>query len=113
MSEKFSDRLKKLRASDGLSQKALGEKVGLKPSAINDMEQGRVKTTLDRASCFADYFNVSLDYLVGRTDSPTNPKACNPVDFNEEELKIAARYRMLDGNGKVKIQERLDALLGK
>ena len=34
------------------------------------MEHGRSKTTLDKAILLADYFDVSLDYLVGRTDDP-------------------------------------------
>ncbi len=67
----FSSRLKALRHSRNLSQSALGEIVGLKPQAINDMEHGRIKTTIDRAILFADYFDVSLDYLVGRSDDPT------------------------------------------
>lgn len=68
LQEKFSVRLKELRLSRNLSQRQLGEIVGLKPQAINDMEHNRIKTTLDRACALADYFNVSLDYLVGRSN---------------------------------------------
>ena len=67
----FALRLKELRISKSLTQKAVGEVVGVKPQVINDMEHGRCKTSLDRAIALADYFNVSLDYLVGRTDDPT------------------------------------------
>ncbi|GHU54167.1 hypothetical protein AGMMS49975_14180 [Clostridia bacterium] len=70
MAEKFSDRLKSLRTSKGLSQKILGEVIGLTSSAIKEMEHGRRETTLTRAAALAEYFNVSLDYLVGRTDKP-------------------------------------------
>ena len=66
----FSARIKDLRLSKNLSQAALGEIIGIKAQAINDIEHGRVKTTLDRAIALADYFNVSLDYLVGRSDDP-------------------------------------------
>lgn len=66
----FSTRVKELRISNNLSQKALGEAIGIKPQAVNDMEHGRIKTTLDRAIILADYFDVSLDYLVGRSDTP-------------------------------------------
>ena len=66
----FSTRLKDLRLSQNLSQAALGEIIGIKAQAINDMELGRIKTTLDRAIALADYFNVSLDYLCGRSDNP-------------------------------------------
>lgn len=66
----FSRRLKELRISKNLSQGALGEIIGIKAQAINDMEHGRIKTTLDRAIALADYFDVSIDYLVGRSDDP-------------------------------------------
>lgn len=66
----FSVRLRELRLSKQLSQSALGQVIGIKAQAINDMEHGRVKTTLDRAVALADFFDVSLDYLVGRSDDP-------------------------------------------
>jgi len=66
----FSLRLRELRQSRGLTQKAIGEVVGVKTQVINDMEHGRCMTSLDRAIALADYFDVSLDYLVGRSDNP-------------------------------------------
>ncbi|MCL2771831.1 MAG: helix-turn-helix domain-containing protein [Oscillospiraceae bacterium] len=66
----FSERVKQLRIDNNLSQPVLGKAVGLSKQAINDMEHGRSKTTLDKAMIIADYFNVSIDYLVGRTNTP-------------------------------------------
>ncbi len=66
----FSERLKNLRSSVKLSQAELGNAINLSKQTINDMEHGRSKTTLDKAILLADYFDVSLDYLVGRTDDP-------------------------------------------
>lgn len=70
----FSTRLKELRLSKNLSQSALGNIIGIKAQAINDMEHGRIKTTLDRTIALADYFDVSIDYLVGRSDNPNSHK---------------------------------------
>jgi len=67
----FSDKLKELRKTHNLSQVELGKAIGLSKQTINDIEHNRSKTTLDRAIVIADYFNVSLDYLVGRSDDPT------------------------------------------
>ncbi len=66
----FSERLKNLRSSVNLSQAELGNAINLSKQTINDMEHGRSKTTLDKAILLADYFDVSLDYLVGRSDDP-------------------------------------------
>ena len=68
--ESFATRLRALRLSRGMTQAAVGEVIGIKGQAINDMEHGRVKTSLDRAIQLADFFDVSLDYLVGRSEEP-------------------------------------------
>ena len=66
----FSVRLKELRTSQSLSQKSFGEAIGLSMQAVNDIENSRSNTTLERAIIIADFFNVSLDYLVGRSNDP-------------------------------------------
>lgn len=70
MSENFSIRLKSLRTSHQISQKALGENIGLSMQAINEIEHGRRATTLEKLISIADYFDISIDYLVGRSDDP-------------------------------------------
>ncbi len=44
--------------------------VGLSYTAISDIERGRRTTTIEKLVAIADYFEVSIDYLVGRTDNP-------------------------------------------
>lgn len=66
----FSNRVKELRIAHSLTQSQLGEIIGLSKQAINDIEQGRRETTLSRATLLAQHFDVSIDYLVGRTGNP-------------------------------------------
>ena len=66
----FANRVKRLRLDNNLSQPEVGKAVGLSKQGVNGLEHGRSKTTLDKAVIIADYFNVSIDYLVGRTDIP-------------------------------------------
>lgn len=66
----FSNRLKDLRNSKNLTQPMLGSIIGLSKQAVNDLEHGRRNTTSDKLIIIADYFNVSVDYLLGRTDNP-------------------------------------------
>ena len=68
--EKLSDRIKLLRVSSNLSQEALGNAVGFSKQAINDLEHGRRSTTADKLIIIADFFDVSIDYLLGRSDDP-------------------------------------------
>lgn len=66
----FSERLKSLRLSNKLTQKQLSAKVGLSELAIQNYESERRKPAYDVLIALADYFDVSIDYLVGRTDKP-------------------------------------------
>ena len=66
----FSERLKSLRLSHKLTQKQLSVKVGLSELAIQNYESQRRKPAYDVLITFADYFDVSIDYLVGRSDDP-------------------------------------------
>jgi len=65
----FPDRLKELRKQKNLSQKALGEIIGLSRRGVQNYELGTNKPTSDVLSKLADYFDVSVDYLLGRIDS--------------------------------------------
>lgn len=68
--EKFSSRLRKLRKDRGDSQKDVAEAVGVSTNQISEMEKGTKITTLPKLCLLCDYFNVSADYLLGRTDIP-------------------------------------------
>ena len=63
-------RLKALRHGIGLSQKAFAPKVGLTQSAINRYENNQAEASYKTLVSYADYFDVSLDYIYGRTDEP-------------------------------------------
>jgi transcriptional regulator with XRE-family HTH domain len=64
----FPDRLKELRKQKKLSQKALGKIIGLSERGIQNYELGANKPTSDVLSKLADFFDVSVDYLLGRID---------------------------------------------
>ena len=67
---KLSDRLKELRTSAGLSQKELAKALNnqVSASSIGYWEQEKRIPNIDAMLIIADYFDVSLDYLVGRED---------------------------------------------
>ncbi|MCQ1530669.1 helix-turn-helix domain-containing protein [Lutispora saccharofermentans] len=68
--EIFGERVKALRIKKNIKQSELGEIVGLTYTAVSDIERGRRTTTLEKLEALADYFDVSVDYLMGRTDNP-------------------------------------------
>ncbi len=68
--ELFIKRLVFLRKEQNLSQAQLGEIINLSKQGVNEIEKGRTTTRIDKLATLADYFEVSTDYLLGRTDNP-------------------------------------------
>ena len=67
----FAQRLSALRKEAKISQKQLGEVIGVSNKAICTMEIGTRETTLEKLVMLAEFFHVSTDYLLGVTDDPT------------------------------------------
>lgn len=68
--KELGERLRRLRESVKLSQVKMAELLGVKQSSINRYEQGQSAPSLETLVRYADYFDVSLDYLLARTDNP-------------------------------------------
>lgn len=66
MNEVFRQRLKKLREKKRISCKVLSELCGLSSDAIRRYEKGEVEPRMESLMAIADFFDVSVDYLLGR-----------------------------------------------
>ena len=66
----FSDRIIQLKKERKLLQKDIASSVGLSLRAYQYYEKGQKEPTLSVLLRLADYFDVSLDYLVGLSDTP-------------------------------------------
>ena len=64
----FSTVLRKLRKQDDLTQTELGKALGLSYSTISMYERGEREPDFETFELIADYFNVDIDYLMGKTD---------------------------------------------
>ena len=62
------ERIKELANKQGLSINALEEKLGYSRNTLYSLKKQKAST--ERMQEIADYLNVSLDYLLGRTDNP-------------------------------------------
>ncbi len=65
---KFSIRLRELRQSKNLSQQKLADLLGISKSSINMYERGEREPGLDLLEAIADFFNVDIDYLLGKSN---------------------------------------------
>lgn len=66
----FSSRILQIKTERRLLQKDIAANIGLSLRAYQYYEKGQKEPTLSVLIALADYFEVSLDYLVGRTDCP-------------------------------------------
>ena len=65
-------RLKELRIKKKLSQSQLGKILGVSGQTILNWENGIYEPSINNLILLANYFNVTIDYIVGR-NSTTNP----------------------------------------
>ena len=82
-------RLRELRQSAKLSQAKIAAVVGSRQSAIARFESGEAHVPEDVVVRYADYFDVSLDYIFGRTDNPQGK-------LYEGKMKIEKVYPEMD-----------------
>ena len=77
-------RIVQLIKKANLPEAAFGEALGMGKNTVNNWKAGRSKTYLKKIDSIADYFGVSVDYLLGRTDDPhpaiSNDDVKNAID---------------------------------
>ncbi len=66
----FSERIKELRRQRKMTQTALGGVIHVGPDSIYIYEKGKAYPEVRNLIILADFFGVSTDYLLGRTDDP-------------------------------------------
>ena len=66
----FQTRLTNIRRSKGFTQKQVADGLGISEVGLQNYENGRRKPAFDVLIALADFYDVSLDYLVGRSDEP-------------------------------------------
>ena len=95
----FGTVLKSLRTKNKMTQKELADTLGVSESRIGMYERCQREPDFEMLEVIADYFNVEIDYLLGR--SSTRP------EFNLEEQWIISCYRNADEDTKVGIKSIL------
>ena len=81
----FKNVLRFLRKNNNLTQTDLANALGLKFSTISMYERGDRQPDFEIAEAIADYFNVSMDFLHGRT---LNPARLDTGNFNNNLLPL-------------------------
>ena len=94
----FCERLRDLRTEKQLTQKQLAQSLGFSANIICEWEKARCEPNSETLKNLADFFDVSIDYLLGRSDELGNVviKYDNPADeLTTDERALIADYRSL------------------
>lgn len=92
------DILKELRQFKGLTQQELGDLVGISASNVRMIEKNQRNGSLDVVSKLADYFNVSIDYLEGKTNYKNSTEIATNIINKLIELNIINNVNEINDN---------------
>lgn len=121
----FYNIFKSLRQASGYTQQELSEKLGISRSTIGMYETGAREPDFETLEIIADFFNVDIDYLIGRTNQTTVLPESSYY-FNADAREMAQflfenpEYKVLfDASRNVKkddiqfVKEMIDRMSGK
>lgn len=102
----FSKRLTDLRQSKGLTQNELAELVNVSRSALSLYELGKREPDYETLVRLADFFDVSVDYLLGKTDIR------KPFSTDDVDLEEMLRHSNVQFDGAPLTEEEKESVLG-
>lgn len=105
--------LRELRKAKNLTLMKIADELNLPFETYRSYEIGRRQADYDTLIILSDYFNVSIDYLLGHNLENTNESAAAPIggDLTAEEVELLKKYRELNAPGKKLINQTLETLL--
>lgn len=107
------ENLKRLRKTSNISQKALADVIGVSQQSINKYENHNIEPDIETMIRLADYFNTSVDFLIGHTDIPHRIEPVAPCDLNEREAAVIDGYRRLTEKQRQSVELMIETLLGE
>jgi len=105
--------LRKLREEKNISQQALADIVGVTQPSINKYENHSNEPDFQTLKRMADYFDTSVDYIIGHTDIRRKIEPTQPFELNEAEAAVMEQYRALSASEKQCVELLLKTLLEK
>lgn len=107
------ERIKELAKKQGLSLNALEEKLGYSRNTLYSLKKQKAST--ERMQEIADYFNVSLDYLLGRTNNPRIAGDEKSDNLDTAETQLVAAFRNQTHNmteeDKIRFNKAIESMM--
>ena len=96
----MKNNLKRIRIANNITQSDLRKKLHINEASLSRMENGNQRITDEQIIAFADFFNVSTDYLLGREWHDPKTTVYETVDFNIKDV-----YKKLQAYSKTELIE--------
>ena len=103
-------RIRDLREDSDLTQEQLCKKLFMHKTTYTNYEQGKHSVPLDFAVVLADFYNVSLDYIAGRTNYKQGIKR---PQLKDDELAVIEKYISLTERNRGRLEQFLEGLIEK
>lgn len=104
--------LRKLRNFKGISQQQLADAVGSTQQSINKYENHGIEPDIYLLTRFADYFETTIDYLVGHTPPTSNQIDIEELELSKEEYALIRNYRKMSKDEKEAVRMIIRSFLG-
>lgn len=93
--------LKELRSKNGITQAELAAILKTAKSTISMYEQGKREPSFETLEAIADYFNVDMDYLMGRSETPKAVKVVSSLDPLPHPSLLSVQKRKIPLLGEI------------
>ncbi len=105
--------LKQIRNSKNLLQTKVAMDLSITQETVSSYETGRVLPSSDMLIRLADYYNTSVDYLLGRTKYDMPIDRIKPNNISDKDFVILNKINNLSNENKSKIEAYIDGLTDK
>ena len=102
--KQFGQNLQKLRTSNNMTQEDLGKLINVTQSTIAYYESGKKQPSLETIVIIADYFRVSVDYLLDRIGSLDTSSVLQTTELTQENLDLLSRLNNLTDTDRKEIE---------
>ena len=106
-------KLKLLRKEYGISQQKLADAIGMSQQSINQYENHGTEPDIITLSRLADFFETSVDYLIGHTDIRDHIEPTSAFHLNADEANVITQYRALTPKERACVAQVIETLLEK
>ncbi len=96
--------LRRLRTSKCISQQQLADVIGTSQQSINKYENHSVEPDISTLTKLADYFDTTIDYLVGHESGPTKENLAGDIELTKDEYALVCYYHRLSKEEKDSIR---------